>query len=161
MNASVPEYATIASRAVSSASAGYADIIAVIIAANRIIVFFMALSLLSWPDNNAESYRDCEFYRIISPIHNEKGKSIMAASFSHSYSSPLGEMTLHSDGENITALYFSDMLREGSSRATPIMIPCHRVIGSNGKLTGYSGGLPRKLKLLELEGVDIFQLSKH
>ncbi|MBR0151930.1 MAG: MGMT family protein, partial [Synergistaceae bacterium] len=42
-----------------------------------------------------------------------------------------------------------------------IMIPCHRVIGSNGNLTGYSGGLPRKLKLLELEGVDIFQLSKH
>ncbi len=85
----------------------------------------------------------------------------MAASFSHSYSSPLREITLHSDGENITVLYVSDMLREGNTRATPIMIPCHRVIGSNGNLTGYSGGLTRKLKLLELEGVDIFQLSKH
>ena len=33
-----------------------------------------------------------------------------------------------------------------------ILIPCHRVIGSNGKLTGFSGGLNRKRLLLELEG---------
>ena len=32
-----------------------------------------------------------------------------------------------------------------------IILPCHRVIGSNGKLVGYGGGLERKLKLLELE----------
>lgn len=34
-----------------------------------------------------------------------------------------------------------------------IVIPCHRVIGRNGSLTGYAGGLPRKQLLLELEGV--------
>ena len=34
-----------------------------------------------------------------------------------------------------------------------ILIPCHRVIGSNGSLTGYAGGLERKEKLLRLEGV--------
>jgi methylated-DNA-[protein]-cysteine S-methyltransferase len=33
----------------------------------------------------------------------------------------------------------------------PIIIPCHRVIRSNGKLTGYGGGLPVKEKLLALE----------
>lgn len=33
----------------------------------------------------------------------------------------------------------------------PIVIPCHRVIGSNGSLTGYSGGLEKKKWLLELE----------
>lgn len=33
----------------------------------------------------------------------------------------------------------------------PIVIPCHRVIGSNGKLTGFGGGLPTKDKLLKLE----------
>jgi O-6-methylguanine DNA methyltransferase len=33
----------------------------------------------------------------------------------------------------------------------PIVIPCHRVIGANGKLTGFGGGLPTKEKLLELE----------
>jgi len=32
-----------------------------------------------------------------------------------------------------------------------IMIPCHRIIGSNGDLVGYAGGLPVKKKLLELE----------
>ena len=32
-----------------------------------------------------------------------------------------------------------------------ILIPCHRVIGRNGKLTGYAGGLARKRHLLELE----------
>jgi methylated-DNA-[protein]-cysteine S-methyltransferase len=33
-----------------------------------------------------------------------------------------------------------------------ILIPCHRVVGSTGKLTGYAGGLKRKQHLLELEG---------
>ena len=33
----------------------------------------------------------------------------------------------------------------------PIIIPCHRVVGSNGKLTGYAGGLEVKKFLLELE----------
>jgi methylated-DNA-[protein]-cysteine S-methyltransferase len=33
-----------------------------------------------------------------------------------------------------------------------IVVPCHRVIGSSGKLTGYGGGLPLKKRLLELEG---------
>jgi len=36
----------------------------------------------------------------------------------------------------------------------PIIIPCHRIIGSNGKLTGYAGGLPRKTYLLALESKD-------
>ncbi len=36
-----------------------------------------------------------------------------------------------------------------------IIIPCHRVIGSNGSLTGYAGGIDKKIKLLELEGCNI------
>ncbi len=38
------------------------------------------------------------------------------------------------------------------SNPLPIVIPCHRVIGSNGKLTGYGGGLDIKQQLLKLEG---------
>lgn len=36
-----------------------------------------------------------------------------------------------------------------------IIIPCHRVVGKNGSLTGYAGGIERKIKLLELENVNV------
>ncbi len=39
-----------------------------------------------------------------------------------------------------------------------IIIPCHRVVGTTGNLTGYAGGLEAKIKLLELEGVDMNKL---
>lgn len=53
-------------------------------------------------------------------------------------------------------------LPPGASRAVgaanganplPIVLPCHRVVGADGTLTGYAGGLPRKAALLRLEGV--------
>ncbi|HYN67176.1 MAG TPA: methylated-DNA--[protein]-cysteine S-methyltransferase [Ornithinibacter sp.] len=53
-------------------------------------------------------------------------------------------------------------LPPGASRAVgaanganplPVVLPCHRVIGSDGTLTGYAGGLERKAVLLRLEGV--------
>lgn len=40
-----------------------------------------------------------------------------------------------------------------SHNPVSVIVPCHRVLGSNGSLTGYAGGLERKLKLLELEKV--------
>ena len=36
-----------------------------------------------------------------------------------------------------------------------IIIPCHRVVGSNGSLTGYAGGIEKKIKLLKHEGIDM------
>ncbi len=39
-----------------------------------------------------------------------------------------------------------------------LMIPCHRVVGANGSLTGYAGGMERKLWLLRLERVDMSRL---
>ena len=36
-----------------------------------------------------------------------------------------------------------------------IIIPCHRVVGTNGSLTGYAGGIDKKIKLLTHEGVDM------
>ena len=39
-----------------------------------------------------------------------------------------------------------------------IIIPCHRVVGANGSLTGYAGGIPTKIKLLEHEGADLSRL---
>jgi len=39
-----------------------------------------------------------------------------------------------------------------------IIIPCHRVVGTNGSLTGYGGGIKIKTKLLEHEGADMSRL---
>ena len=39
-----------------------------------------------------------------------------------------------------------------------IIVPCHRVVGASGSLTGYGGGIDRKVKLLTLEGVDMSRL---
>lgn len=40
-----------------------------------------------------------------------------------------------------------------------ILIPCHRVVGSNGSLTGYAGGIRKKLALLELEHIDVSRFT--
>jgi methylated-DNA-[protein]-cysteine S-methyltransferase len=66
-------------------------------------------------------------------------------------------------GETIT---YSELAKRagapGSARAAgaatgrnpiAVAIPCHRIVGADGSLTGYAGGLPRKTRLLELEGV--------
>ena len=65
-----------------------------------------------------------------------------------------------------TTIYYAELARRiGKPRAVraaglangqnpiSIVVPCHRVIGSNGSLTGYGGGLERKQWLLEHEGV--------
>ena len=41
--------------------------------------------------------------------------------------------------------------------AISIIIPCHRVVGTNGSLTGYAGGIDKKVALLELERADMSQ----
>ena len=38
-----------------------------------------------------------------------------------------------------------------------IIIPCHRVVGTNGNLTGYGGGIDKKIALLKVEHVDMSQ----
>ena len=45
----------------------------------------------------------------------------------------------------------------GACRANPIpiLIPCHRVVGTNGSLTGFSAGINWKIRLLRIEGVEL------
>ena len=74
---------------------------------------------------------------------------------------PYGEVTTYG---NIAKKVAAKMNKESmSSQAVggavghnpiSIIIPCHRVVGSNGSLTGYAGGIKTKIKLLELEGID-------
>ena len=73
-------------------------------------------------------------------------------------------------GETTTYGELARRLRESGVSAAPqavggavghnpisILIPCHRVLGADGSLTGYAGGVEKKRFLLELEGVSIFK----
>ena len=113
------------------------------------------------------------------------------------YKSPLGGITMASDGTALTGLWFDgqkyfaegiepdaeekklpvfdETVRwldiyfggrrpdftpplnlEGTAfrKEVCIIVPCHRVVGTGGSLTGYAGGLAKKLALLKLEGID-------
>lgn len=73
---------------------------------------------------------------------------------------PYGEVTTYGE---ISRKIAADMGRDhmsaqavgGAVAHNPIsiIIPCHRVVGTNGSLTGYAGGIEKKQKLLALEGV--------
>lgn len=74
---------------------------------------------------------------------------------------PYGQTTTY--GELAAQLAVSKGLKRMSAQAVggavghnpiSIIVPCHRVVGTGGSLTGYAGGLPKKLALLKLEGID-------
>lgn len=74
---------------------------------------------------------------------------------------PYGEVVSYGD---IAKKISSDMSSQAVGGAVghnpiSIIVPCHRVVGFNGKLTGYAGGLENKIKLLKLEGVKIRDLK--
>lgn len=66
---------------------------------------------------------------------------------------PYGEVRSYADVANLIGRPRAVRAVGAANGANPIpiIIPCHRVIGSNGSLTGFGGGLPVKRRLLELE----------
>ncbi len=70
---------------------------------------------------------------------------------------PFGERRSYSDIAHAIGAPKAVRAVGAANGANPIaiVVPCHRVIGSNGKLTGYGGGLPLKKKLLELEALGL------
>ena len=75
---------------------------------------------------------------------------------------PYGETTTYGEIAKIMAkkLNKNSMSAQAIGNAVghnpiSIIIPCHRVVGKGGNLTGYAGGIDKKVKLLELEGVDL------
>ena len=75
---------------------------------------------------------------------------------------PYGEVTTY--GELSRKIAASRGLERMSPRAVggavshnpiSIIIPCHRVVGTGGSLTGYAGGLDKKIRLLQMEGVNM------
>jgi methylated-DNA-[protein]-cysteine S-methyltransferase len=68
-----------------------------------------------------------------------------------------GETITYGELATSTGLPVSESRRVGGAMATnpvAIVVPCHRVVGSDGSLTGYAGGLDRKRALLDLEAAD-------
>lgn len=79
---------------------------------------------------------------------------------------PYGEVTTYGDIAKTIALKMgketmSAQAVGGAVGHNPIsiLIPCHRVVGMNGSLTGYAGGIDKKIKLLKMEGIDIGAFS--
>lgn len=74
---------------------------------------------------------------------------------------PYGETTTY--GEMATELGDPVLARRvgGAVGRNPLslIVPCHRVVGKDGNLTGYAGGLERKRFLLELEGADVVAVT--
>lgn len=74
---------------------------------------------------------------------------------------PYGSVTTYGKiAEEIARIYKADSMSAqavgGAVGHNPIsiIIPCHRVVGAGGNLTGYAGGIDKKLALLQLEGID-------
>ena len=119
----------------------------------------------------------------------------------YKYQSPIGGITIASDGSSLTGLWFdgqkyfaASLSPEHEEKVLPvfeqtiewldcyfsgknpgfmstqavgnavghnpisIIIPCHRVVSCNGSLTGYAGGISKKIELLTLEQVDMTNL---
>ena len=69
---------------------------------------------------------------------------------------PFGDRITYGDIANALGnRHFSQQVGQAvGHNSIGIIVPCHRVIGANGKLVGYAGGLPRKQFLLDLERPD-------
>lgn len=75
---------------------------------------------------------------------------------------PYGTLTTYGDiarkvAEKMGVSLMSSQAVGGAVGRNPIsiIIPCHRVVGAKGGLVGFAGGLQAKMKLLELEGIDV------
>ena len=111
-----------------------------------------------WLDEYFKGNRPNTKYLNLSPIGNEFRQSVWKILCKI----PYGEVTTYGDiaRELATQKGIERMSAQAVGGAVghnpiSIIIPCHRVIGKNGKLTGYAGGLDKKIKLLKIEGINL------
>ena len=79
---------------------------------------------------------------------------------------PYGETTTYGDlarqlAQRLEVPHMSAQAVGGAVGHNPIslIVPCHRVIGADGNLTGYAGGVDKKRRLLALEGLDVSRFA--
>ena len=103
------------------------------------------------------------------PRFGELGVVANAQPYWAAHSAYVDDLTLPFIGERAAYHYpFGSLVRAGAPLAfgsdwtvstanpLPIVVPCHRVVGADGSLTGYAGGAERKRVLLELEQPGLF-----
>ncbi|WP_239085954.1 methylated-DNA--[protein]-cysteine S-methyltransferase [Catellatospora methionotrophica] len=87
------------------------------------------------------------------PVSVRRGSDFERAVWAELSRIPYGET--HTYGEVARAVGDPDAARAVgvacNRNPVAVVVPCHRVVGANGKLVGFGGGLPRKRQLLELE----------
>jgi methylated-DNA-[protein]-cysteine S-methyltransferase len=87
------------------------------------------------------------------PVEMRGGSEFERAVWSEIAAIPYGEMWTY--GQIAKSLGDAGAARAVGTACNhnpvPVIVPCHRVVGAGGKLTGFGGGLPRKRQLLELE----------
>ena len=130
-------------------------------------------------DARVSKFLDADFEEGASPVIEETQKELDSyfKNREHNFTIPLllpgtdfqqtvwQKLTTIPVGETMSYLELSHQLGNpkairaiasaNGANAISIIIPCHRVIGSNGELVGYAGGLPTKKILLKHEGADI------
>ncbi|MFF2890396.1 methylated-DNA--[protein]-cysteine S-methyltransferase [Paenibacillus sp. NPDC057967] len=102
--------------------------------------------------NQLKQYWDGERLSFSFP-HDVKGTPFQQAIWEALQAIPYGATVSYSDIAQAIGKPAAVRAVGSAIGANPVLItvPCHRVVGKNGALTGYRGGLPMKTKLLELE----------
>jgi len=96
----------------------------------------------------------CNFTIPLQMVGSEFQQSVWKALLNVPYGSTSTYSKIAKDIGNINAV--RAVANANGANCIGIIIPCHRIIGSNGELVGYAGGLPVKKKLLTLEKNDAF-----
>ncbi|WDR88089.1 methylated-DNA--[protein]-cysteine S-methyltransferase [Burkholderia ambifaria] len=97
------------------------------------------------------------------PIHL-RGTAFQRSVWKELLAIPFGELVSYGDITERVGLPMSAARAVGGAvgrNPVSIMVPCHRVIGASGSLTGYAGGIERKRALLSLEGAGFARGERH
>ncbi|WP_175717575.1 methylated-DNA--[protein]-cysteine S-methyltransferase [Burkholderia anthina] len=97
------------------------------------------------------------------PIHL-RGTAFQRSVWKQLLAIPFGELVSYGDITERVGLPMSAARAVGGAvgrNPVSIMVPCHRVIGASGSLTGYAGGIERKRALLSLEGARFQRGERH
>lgn len=97
------------------------------------------------------------------PLLHLTGSSFRQAVWQLLLEIPYGQTTTYGAlAKRLGGVHMSAQAVGGAVGHNPIsiIVPCHRVVGTNGSLTGYAGGLDRKIRLLEMEKTDMTGLFR-